>query len=274
MQRIRALLCRLVCGAVALFHAGALLGQTEQQSQSPAVISVAAPKHGLPVFIDGAAVGVTPLKNFSVAPGEHEIVVRQSQPESWLDTDWVEKYQLAAGDTLSLQAEFKRGYLINSKPYGAEVFVGQVSKGTTPVVVYVTGERNVWVELRLDGYQNFGMNIGNTAQRFWHVNLLEDETQIERRQAELLEKHSRRKHFRKLALLGAGVSAASGVTAILLKRQADHFYEDYLSSGNPAELDALYAKAAEYDEYSGVAFVIFQASFGLSFYWFLRSTME
>jgi len=251
-----------------------LFAQNESPQDTMAVISVAASENGLPVLIDGKQVGVTPLNHFAVSPGEHEIAVRRSSSESWLDTDWVEKYQLAAGDSLVVRAQLKRGYLINSKPYGAEVYVDQIYQGATPVVIYVDDDKAVGVELRLSGYQDFFTRIDNRAQRLWSVTLLEDEQHATARQKELNERKSRRAHFRKLALLAGGMSVASGVTAVLLKRRADDFYEDYLITGDARELNALFDRTTQYDKYSSVAFVVFQASFGLSFYWFLRSTAE
>lgn len=206
--------------------------------------------------------------------GEHEISVRHTRPESWLDTDWVEKYQLLAGDSLLVSPQLRRGYLINSIPYGAEVFIDHVYQGTTPLVVRVAEDRGVGVELRLNGYQDFFTTIDSNAQRLWNVTLLEDTEHAALRQHELMEKKARRNHFRTLTLLTAGVSALSGVTAILLKQRADNFYSDYLSSGDPKEMNSLYNKTTEYDEYAGIAFAVFEVSFGLSFYWFLRSTTD
>ncbi len=248
--------------------------QAQTQSSTAAVISVTSSEAGLAVFINGKPVGVTPLENLLIPPGEYEIVVRPSRPESWLDADWVQKFKLAAGDSLNVQARLKRGYLINSQPYGAEAFVNDAPQGTTPVVVYVAEDSTVDVQLRLAGYQGFVATIGGGSPRLWNVRLQEDEIQSQEQQLQNSEKNVKRRRFRKLAILSAGVSAASGVTAILLKRRADNYYEDYLSSGDITELNAFYDKSSEYDEYAGAAFAVFQASFALSFYWFLRSTTD
>ncbi len=235
-----------------------------------AVVSVTTKERGLPIFVDGVQIGLTPLRYFPISTGRHEIAVKHLQSESWLDTDWAEKYDLAAGDTLDIYPLFKRGYMINSMPFGAEVLVDHAHQGTTPLVLYLVEGGRSEVELRMKGYENYVTTIDSTSSRRMQITLLEDRDDLLSREKE--RKYSRRSHFRKLATIAGGVSAASGITAILMKRQADNYYQDYLSASNPYEIDSSFNKTGQYDEYAGTAFIVFQVSFGLSFYWFLRST--
>lgn len=252
----------------------AVLGSSELASAqtATAVVSITTKEPGLPVFVDGTQVGFTPLKHFSISAGRHEIGIRHVQSESWLDTDWAEIYDLTVGDTLDIHPVFKRGHMINSQPFGADVFVDNIHHGTTPLVVYVREGKQNEVELRLKGYESFVATIDSSSERLWQVTLLEDRNYLPAQEAEMNERQSRRSHFRKLATTAGSVSAASGITAILLKRQADNFYQDYLSASDPQEINSFFNKTGQYDEYAGTAFIVFQISFGLSFYWFLRST--
>jgi len=251
-----------------------LFCQSPEDKQSFAVVSITTSQAGLPVFVDGTHVGVTPLQHLPLPAGEHEIAVRLNQSDSWLDADWIEKYHLLAGDTLEIHPRFKRGYMINSKPFGAEVFLDGMPQGTTPVVVYVTDHERREVELQLGGYDDFSFAIDSTSQRLWNVTLREDKDRMHAEMAGVQGKTSRRAHFRRLSMAAAGMSAVSGVTAVLLKRRADGYYQDYLSAGDPRALESFYNKTNQYDEYAGTAFIVFQASFVMSFYWFLRSTAE
>lgn len=237
-----------------------------------AVVSIITIEQGLPVFVDGIQIGITPIKNFALSAGQHEISLRHLQSESWLDKDWVEKYDLASGDTLDIRPIFERGYMINSKPYGADVIVDNSYQGTTPLVVYLREDEKKYVEVRLKGYEKFVATIDSTTERLWLVNLVEDRDHSTDPEIEISQMKSRRSRFRRLATIAGSLSAASGITAILLKRQADRFYQDYLSASNPENIEAYFNKTERYDEYAGSAFIVFQVSFGLSFYWFLRST--
>jgi hypothetical protein len=237
-----------------------------------AVVSIVTREQGLPVFVDGVQAGITPLKHFSISAGRHEISVRRVRSESWLDTDWSEKYNLVAGDTLDIYPVFKRGYMINSTPFGAEVLVDHTYQGTTPLVLYFNEDRKSEVEVRMHGYESQTATIDSTSQRRLQITLLEDSDILSSQETEQKVKISRRSHFLKLTKIAGAVSAASGVTAILLKRQADNFYQDYLTASDPRQITALFNRTSQYDEYAGTAFIVFQISFGLSFYWFLRST--
>ncbi|MGH7454905.1 MAG: hypothetical protein ACRENG_26345, partial [bacterium] len=92
-----------------------------------------------------------------------------------------------------------------------------------------------------------------------------------------VEQSRRRFHTsknRRIAWAATGVSLASGVAAILLKDKADHFYEQYLTTSRPPARESAYQRAVDYDRYSGIATGVFEASFAVSFYFFLKSTSE
>jgi len=248
--------------------------QTGAPPESLAVVSVVGSEEGLPVFINGRMAGTTPLNDFVVGAGKVEVTVRHSQPESWLDSDWSETYRLEPGDTLLVRARMKRGIVIASTPYGAQVFVDHVLQGTTPMVLFLEEDELASVELRLEGYKMMSAVLDSNSPRLWEIDLKEDVATANARRNGVGEKEADRRRIRRLALISAGISAASGVAAILLKHSADHYYDDYLVAGEPRRLDALYSKTVEYDRYAGVAFSVFEVTFGLSFYWFLRSNTQ
>jgi formylglycine-generating enzyme required for sulfatase activity len=81
-------------------------------------ISLEANVSGAKVFVDGRPVGVTPLKDFSLPPGEHIVSVDQKGYDSYTKRVQVEK-----GRTLSLYV-----YLDESGPAKARLFVETVPK--------------------------------------------------------------------------------------------------------------------------------------------------
>jgi len=245
-----------------------------------AIISVESKEPNLPVLIDGKEVGFTPLRHWPLPPGKHEIAVKRSSPESWLDFDWTETCSLQAGDTLKFMAHFSKGYSLNSTPFGAEVYVNRILQGTTPLVLRLPEDEVTSVEIRKTGYQSAQLQVGKASAagqpetRLYAVTLkAEQETALIRE----VEQSRRRFHTnknRRIAWAAAGVSLASGVAAILLKDKADRFYEQYLTTGLPAPRERAYQRAVDYDRYSGIATGVFEASFAVSFYFFLKSTTE
>ncbi len=242
-------------------------------------ISVDSRYPGLPVFVDGAEIGFTPLRNWPVTPGEHEIAVKRAQPESWLDFDWVETCSLSAGDTLNFTAHFQQGYSINSTPFGAEIYVDGVLLGTTPLVLRLPEGEIANVEIRHVGYQTEQLQIGKLKEGLAETRLYAVTLKPEKDLTVLHEIEASRRRFyltrnRRISLAAAGLSLASGVAAILLKDKADHFYDQYLTASSPAQREGFYKRTKDYDRYSGMATAVFEASFAVSFYFFLKSTAE
>ncbi|MGH7597954.1 MAG: PEGA domain-containing protein, partial [bacterium] len=136
----------------------------ESKSAEQAVISIEALLLGLPVLIDGKEAGFTPLLHWPLPPGKHEIAVKRSSPESWLDFDWTETCSLQAGDTLTFVARFSKGYSLNSTPFGAEVYANGVLQGTTPLVLRLPEGEVANVEMRKSGYQSAQLQIGKASE--------------------------------------------------------------------------------------------------------------
>jgi hypothetical protein len=269
---------KLFIGAVFLLVAISASAQ-QSASASHGFISVVSQYPGLPVFVDGAEIGFTPLQNWPLPPGGYKIAVKRARPESWLDFDWVETCSLSAGDTLKFVAHFQKGYSINSTPFGAEVYASGVLQGTTPLVLRLPEGEMANVEIRKTGYQSEQLKIGKMEEGISEIRPYAVVLKQEKNLAVLHEAAQSRRRFhinrnRRISLAAAGMSLASGVASILLKDKADHFYEQYLTAGLPAKREMFYQRTKDYDRYSGVATAVFEASFAVSFYFFLKSTSD
>ncbi|MDZ7343989.1 MAG: PEGA domain-containing protein [candidate division KSB1 bacterium] len=272
-----------------LIFAAPLLPQQPASSGS-AFVSVQSKISGLPVLVNNREAGFTPLRFYALPPGTHEIAVKRSRPESWLDYDWVQTVTLHAGDTLELVANFLVGYSLNSTPFGAEVYLDGMRQGTTPLVLRLPEGETATVEIHKTGYRPAQLQIGGKveedtlatptglprqgASRLYTVTLEKEENYASLYEIEQSRKLLRVSRNRRLALTAAGLSLASGVAAIVLKQKADHFYERYLTASTPTERETAYERTVEYDRYSGIATAVFEVSFAASLYFFLKSTAK
>ncbi len=270
----------LVMGWGVLLAATNLCAQAEQpDSARTAVVSIVCRHAGLPVLIDGIQVGTTPLQYYSIAPGEHEFSVKREDSQSWLDADWVMQANLGKGDTLEFVAEFLRGYLINSTPYGAQVWRNGRVEGTTPLVLRLPEGVSAPVEITMEGYRPRFIEVGGSpatllteaAPRRYEIVLEKDLTYATTQEQENIRRSSRRSRYRRLSYVAAGASLAASVAAIYFKHEADQAYKQYQNYGDPLARDHFYDRAKRYDGYSGAAFAAFQISFACSFYGFLQS---
>lgn len=270
----------LVMRWVALLAATNLYAQEESPDSSyAAVVSILCRHAGLPVLIDDRQIGTTPLQHYLIAPGEHEFSVKREDSQSWLDADWVTQITVNAGDTLELVAEFLRGYLINSTPYGAQVWRNGRVEGSTPLVLRLPEGASAPVEIILEGYRPRFIEVGGlpatliteAAPRRYEIVLEKDLTYSTTQEQENIRRGSRRSRYRRLSYIAAGASLAASVAAIYFKHEADQAYKQYQNYGDPLVSKHFYDRAKRYDGYSGAAFAAFQISFACSFYGFLQS---
>jgi hypothetical protein len=263
------------CAIPFLIFTASLFAQSSTPDSS-AFISLSSNYPGLPVLINGKEAGFTPLRHWPLPPGKHEIAVKRARPESWLDFDWTEVCSLQAGDTLDFVARFQRGYSINSTPYGAEVLANEVLQGTTPLVVRLAEGEIASVEIRKAGYQSETLQIGGGVSeiRIYQVDLKPEQNLPLAQEVEKTGRRFRLHRNRRISMAAAGLSLVSGITAILLKDKADHFYDQYLTAGRPENREHFFQRTEDYDRYAGIATVVFEASFAVSFYYFLKSTRE
>jgi hypothetical protein len=253
------------------------LAQTQLADSARAWITIETRQSGLPVFIDDQEIGRTPLRNFPVTPGEHVFAVRRNFSMSWLESDWSQRMEVSAGDSLALAPRFQFGYSINSTPAGAQVWVEGKRVGTTPYVLRLYDDARASVALILQNYQaaNFEIRpeseVGQElSKRTLQISLTPVPTSLtsHTHDAELQAANAR---HRKLSLIAGGVSLVAGAAAVLLKQEADDAYAAYLVTGTPAARESYYARAQKYDRYFSVAFGVSQVSFVFSVYSFLKS---
>ncbi len=235
------------------------------------LISVESGISGLPVLLDGKRIGHTPLQFFRVAPGTYTLVVKRSPRHSWLYPDWVRKFEIDAGDTLTFRATFNRIFFVRSHPFGARVYLNGRFLGTTPLTFDAGDTVTVRLTLEKEGYSPAVVLWEPSDDNRINVILepINDFWMDQERARRELKKRRRRQ--RKLAWISGGVSILAGTAAVLFKKQADRAYADYQKTANPDRMQRYLAEAEKYDRYSNITFGVFQVSFGLGFYFFLKS---
>lgn len=256
------------------FQTNALSAQADTLAM--ARLSIYSFEEGLSVLLNGNVIGKTPLRDFALPAGHYEIIVQAARAASWLDEDWCERVLLREADSLRLVARMMRGYRINSIPYGAEIWQQGKLLGTTPYVLRLPETESAPLEIRHPSYQTISFAVGRkdergNEQRNYDLVLERNFAYAATQQRDRAEARARIAQHRKLAYLSAAVSFASGVGATLLKREADEAYEQYLVTGDAAAREAYFARAERYDRYYSAAFALFEVSFAVSFYGFLKA---
>lgn len=224
--------------------------------------------HGLTVKVDGELAGYTPLEALTLTPGLHKIQVANPFQSNWLDQDWFANVQIQANDTLKIKVIFKKSYSVNSTPYGAQVYFKNKYLGETPLFFTLNEDETGELKLSKMGFRDTTLVIGKTEQRFFKIQL----EPIKRFKGILTSKGKmeRRPKSRKLMYASLAVSAVSGALALYFRDQGNENFNRYLQTGNPELMDRYFNNAKKFDRLAAISFGVFQVSFILSFYLFLK----
>ncbi len=242
----------------------------QQTSKASGYLSVES-REGYEVFLNGRKIGTTPLTAVAVPAGAHHLLVRRSVLLNWFQPDWADSVFVSAGDTVLVRPEFITLCKISSTPQGARVLLADSLLGNTPFVLRMYGGQSFHLSIEQEGYFPAFLVCDSTSPRRHHVVLQRDQEFWQRYLHDSTQRQRYKKKTRRNAVIAAGVSISAGIASILLRQQADRYYGRYQAVLDSRKMDAYLDKTRRYDLYSGAAFALFEVSFGLGFYFFLKS---
>ncbi len=223
----------------------------------------------LRVFVDGRAMGVTPLGVLKLPTGEHQLLLPHPNRVNWLDRDWVANVMIPEGDTLVVEVVFENSFKIDSQPFGAALFLNEKQIGTTPYFLKLRETDAASVRLHKAGFVDTTLYIQGAGPRHFEVTLrpVEPSLQFQTRRAQT---ERRRSKFKKIMYSTLGLAVASGALALYFRKKGNDSYDRYLSTGDPQRFNRFLDDAKRYDRYAAISFGMFQASFAVSFYLFIK----
>jgi len=215
------------------------------RGQSGAFLSVHSAPAGLPVYVDTALVGRTPVDSLPIASGTIVLRVLSARERSWEGPALVETLLVAPGESVLREVTPLRIGSITSEPYGAHVYLGDSLLGSTPLLLPV-GMEGSMVTLSLDGYESSSLPFTGDL----HV-LLSPRAGTARSALSV-----DRSGNMAPVVLSAGVAVLAGATAAYCKIKADAHYADYRVSGQASDLDAVH----RLDLLSGISLAVSELS--------------
>ncbi len=245
-------------------------GQEQTLPTQHGYLTIIAPA-GSDVYLDEAKIAATPLQAHALPAGTYRLTLRRTRLLSWYQPDWMDTITISPGDTLVIRPEFITLYKITSTPQGARVLNGEQVLGTTPFTLKLKTGETLSLSIEQDGYFPAFIVCNEASPRIRHVVLERDLDYWQNFTRIQKEKIEYRKSMRRNAMICAGVSIAGGIASILLRQQADRYYGRYQAVLDSRRMDAYLEQTRRYDLYSGAAFALFEVSFGLGFYFFLKS---
>ena len=227
------------------------------QAGSNGFLNVDSDPAGCWVRVDSLLVGKTPLVNFPVSPGNHQIQVYPPQTGIWNLQEKNYSVDIIAGETTELSSNFSRPVLINSLPYGASIYQDTSLVGITPVSLSFESYAEKELRIEKKGYVPQGLVLKDPKAVL--IRLEKDAGFVEEEKKPQLLGVIPKRHLKsKFSLLA--LSVASHWAAFHFKNVADSNFDQYQLAGDPASRDRLFDKTRRYDRFSEISLGVSYAS--------------
>ena len=236
----------------------------------PAFLTITAAKDSLEILLDGQFIGKTPLRDHSVLPGPHQVVVRSPFWPAWNAQDFKETLFVTAGQHLTLHAQFRKSITLNSIPYGASVFSRGRFLGITPLRLELPDSLRL-LTVEKDGYLDQIIDMA-TLDGFAHqMVMIPKQDWLHALQKMERDRAQKISNNRRWLWTWLAFTAGSGLAAIHFRSIGNEAYEDYLATPVPERMDDSFARSQRYDRYASISYALFELGFVLSGYFFLVS---
>ena len=247
---------------------------TQPETLNAALLSLECLYSGLPVYIDNDSVGVTPLQQCLIDTGLHRTVVPSPYRTRWYQQHWQRSFKATSGQHYRFKVSFPRMYLINTIPFGAEVFANGKKLGTTPITVFAAPESLVHITITKHNFRKVTLQLGEQEEGEIRLSLEYIDGWQEQNAQEGLVQQQRIRRKRRGLYSSIAFSTIAGLSTIYFRNQADDEYATYMHAGTPADMQHYYNRTKQYDKVAGISYALFQIGFVLTGYFFLTSRGE
>ena len=165
-------------------------------------------------------------------------------------------------------------YIINTIPFGAEVFAEGEKLGTTPLTLFAAPDSLVHINITKPNYKPVKCKLGEQEQgemRFY-LEYVDGWEEQNRQNSIKLQKRMHRK--RRGLYSSIAFSTITGLSTIYFRNRATEEYSSYLHAGTPEKMQHHYDQTKHFDKFAGVSYALFQIGFVLTGYFFLISRGE
>jgi hypothetical protein len=216
------------------------------------------------IYLDSILIANHSFTNLALNPGTYTIRADYQGSTSWLPAGYQQSVEILPDSCIKLNLELTIFINIKSQPYGAALFLDEKYVATTPVLLNKDDYLNHTLLIKKDGYQDRWININENENKY---NII---LHTSNGNTTVLKGKQDKKY---LSWKKEGLIISSIVTswmAFLLKRQADHYYDKYKTTSNPALIERYYDNTKKYDLYADIALGVSIISLGTYFYYLIH----
>ncbi len=241
-----------------------------QENANFGFLKIVGTTDSLQILINGNPMTVAAGVPLKLKTGNCTITVINPNRYSWGHFDWQQEISISPADTLTLEPEFSDIVFVRSFPSGAEIFINQEFKGTTPLTFFPNPAQQSVIMLKKKGYQDQLIQLNGKTNLF-NVNLVKDEAIFCQQKSKLLASQKKKANYRKATIGFWTLSLVSGIATIYYKNLANENYDKYLTAGSLKAMNHYYDRTIMFDNYTNVSLGLFQGCCFLSFYFLMKS---
>lgn len=209
---------------------------------------------GANVYLNSKFLGKTPIHNFPMPPGSHELILIYPDEKSWNQSVHKESIKVNNGEIIKRFVELDYIFIVNSTPSNAEVYYNDSLIGTTPAVLY-TKSSNALVRIEKNQYESTILKLDD-KRNYYEVFLVKKSSETDK------GNHLKLVHLRPEVYIAGGGAVVFGATAALLKVKADQHYKNYRGTGEVSEL----SKVKKFDKLAGISLFLCEISNAMLIY--------
>ena len=226
-------------------------------------VTVESKPSGAAVYLDSSFIGVTPLVRNEVRTGTHELRVVYPNTTSWMAVTKKQTIELTADQAVLYSFDLGAVVTVNSRPSGASVYLQDRQLGTTPLYYRAADPLNGTLLLKKAGYEPRAIALAPDHVIPLRIDLIPLDKAGPDKLPEVLPTDYRNGSSpRWMAYAAASTMIVSGVLSAYWKNQANHDFDVYNTTKDPA----LLSSTQHYDNLSGITIVLSHLSFALLAY--------
>ncbi|MEO8209925.1 MAG: PEGA domain-containing protein [bacterium] len=211
------------------------------------------------IYLDTSYIGKTPLLDYAVKEGKY--VLKVVNPKSLLD--WENENEVMnlnlSGDT-TINLNFNYYYYFDTNPFNASVFKNDSLMGLTPLRFFSQDELSGNLVIKRKNYKDFVFDLKNYNFETGENITLQSKGKESINDIVYKNRGTQFKTRRNLyTVIGMGAaSIVGGYFAIKFKNKANTAYDNYVSTGNTAQLN----ESNSNDTYFVISLVLMQMAVG------------
>ena len=243
----------ILCLIFLLHFAG--LTQTESNTGYLSVES----DSGLDIYIDTTYIASHSFSHLVLPTGKYTLYAYKSNSLKWNKSGIQKQINIKADELLSVNLDTLETIRIYSNPFNCDVYDNGSYLGKTPLMMNLPPLSSHSLTIQKKGFKDYSLML-NEDQRDYKVQLQLLDQYIHN---DVLKSGLNNNDFKWYKEGLIVTSVVSSWASFFCKRKADDYYDHYMHTADPLQMETSFRKTQDFDRYADIALGISLVSLGV-----------